>query len=88
MTRAVWFCLGFKNGGFGYGWMCYDSIFVWWWACVCQICVVVIALVWIFGFQMNGDFWVSNERWLDRGLHFTDPGWCQNGFWYEFVLLC
>ena len=29
---------------------------------MCQICVVVIALVWIFGFQMNGDFWVSNER--------------------------
>ena len=25
------------------------------------VCVVVIALVWIFGFQMNGNFWVSNE---------------------------
>ena len=36
------------------------------------MCVVVIALVWIFGFQMNGDFWVSNERWLDGCLHFTD----------------
>ena len=36
------------------------------------VCVVVIALVWIFGFQMNGDFWVSNERWLDGCLHFTD----------------
>ena len=36
------------------------------WACVC---VVVIALVWIFGFQMNGDFWVSNKRWLDGCLH-------------------
>ena len=36
------------------------------------MCVVVIALVWIFGFQMNGDFWVSNERWLDGCLNFTD----------------
>ena len=36
------------------------------------VCVVVIALVWIFGFQMNGDFWVSNERWLDGCLNFTD----------------
>ena len=40
------------------------------------MCVVVIALVWIFGFQMNGDFWVSNERWLDGCLHFTDLGYC------------
>ena len=30
------------------------------------MCVMVIALVWIFRFQMNGDFWVSNERWLDE----------------------
>ena len=36
------------------------------------VCFVVIALVWIFGFQMNGDFWVSNERWLDGSLHFID----------------
>ena len=36
------------------------------------VCVVVIALVWIFGFQMNGDFWVSNKQWLDGCLHFTD----------------
>ena len=36
------------------------------------MCVVVLALVWIFGFQMNGDFWVSNERWLDGCLNFTD----------------
>ena len=33
-------------------------------------------------------FWVSNEQWLDGYLHFTDLGWCQNGFWYESVFYC
>ena len=33
-------------------------------------------------------FWVSNERWLDGYLHFTDLGWCQNGFWYESLFYC
>ena len=53
------------------------------WACVC---VVVIALVWIFRFQMNGDFWVSNERWLDGCSLYRHLGWCQ---WVlKWVILC
>ena len=40
------------------------------------------------GYSFGLDFWVSNERWLDGCLHFTDLGWCQNGFWYESMFYC
>ena len=28
------------------------------------------------GYSFGLDFWVSNERWLDGCLHFTDLGYC------------
>ena len=64
-------CLGLKNGVLG---MAECAVIEYLFEVSLCVCVVVIALVWIFGFQMNGDFWVSSERWLDGCIHFTDLG--------------
>ena len=62
---------GFEKWGF---WVWLNVL----WLNIClrwaSVCVVVIALVWIFGFQMNGDFWVSNEWWF-LGFKWTVVGW-------------
>ena len=71
----------------------YDFVWVWKMGvlgmakCVIE-CLFEVSLCVCCGYSFGLDFWVSNERWVDGCLHFTDLGWCQNGFWYESMFYC
>ena len=62
MTRAVWFCLGLKNGVLGMA------------KCAVIEYLFEVSFCVCCGYSFGLDFWVSNEWWF-LGFKWTVVGW-------------